>query len=210
MSILLTSICVISVASSSGQEALEAKVAKLVGELGADEVAVREKAAGELQRIGKPALAALGKALESKDPEIRVRAAMLIGKIRTLNVDAQGRTLVERDDKGWNVEYTRDEAGNVTKKAWVNPEDRSDQAVRLYSYNPKHRLTQEVDPAGRMKEILLGEDGEAAQTHRGQGFLEEGDQVRRMAPPRRKESPVTTTEHDDGDRVIRPSTQEKK
>jgi hypothetical protein len=54
------------------------KIQELVGQLGAEEFAVREKATEELRKIGKPAEEALRKAAESDDPEVRSRAKGLL------------------------------------------------------------------------------------------------------------------------------------
>ena len=57
------------------------KVASLVEQLGSVRYADREAAATELERIGRPALAALRSARASSDPEVRTRAGSLAQKI---------------------------------------------------------------------------------------------------------------------------------
>lgn len=164
------------------------RIAELVGQLGSEEVAVREKASGELLKIGKPAVEALRKATESQDVEVKARARILLDKIKVLKVDDQGRVLVERTDGGWNLEYRRDEFGNVIQKTWVNPHDPKETLVRLFSYEIKSgRLVEEVDHAGRKKRIHYGEDGKIERTLVEDGFTTEAEQVSRMLPPSKKE-----------------------
>jgi hypothetical protein len=55
--------------------------AELVARLGAARYAEREASAAALEKLGRPALAALRGAREVKDPEIRTRAAALVVKI---------------------------------------------------------------------------------------------------------------------------------
>ncbi|HLY07679.1 MAG TPA: HEAT repeat domain-containing protein, partial [Planctomycetota bacterium] len=50
----------------------------LIRKLGSEDYATREQATEELQKIGKPARAALQKAAESDDPEVRQRAQSLL------------------------------------------------------------------------------------------------------------------------------------
>ena len=63
------------------KEQYEARIAKLVAQLGDREWAKREAAAARLLEIGRPALPALGKALSSPDPEVATRAEALIDGI---------------------------------------------------------------------------------------------------------------------------------
>jgi hypothetical protein len=62
-------------------EELKAKIAKLVKELGADDWAVRENASKEIVAVGKPALAALKEAANSKDAEVAQRAKDALAQI---------------------------------------------------------------------------------------------------------------------------------
>lgn len=67
----------LSVAAS--QDDASRRIDELLRQLGADEFAVREKAADELKKIGKPAEEALRKAAESsEDPEVRQRARSIL------------------------------------------------------------------------------------------------------------------------------------
>ncbi len=57
---------------------LQQKIDSLITQLGSDRYAARESATAELQKVGKPAIAALQAALESKDPEVRARSQKLL------------------------------------------------------------------------------------------------------------------------------------
>ena len=70
------------------------EVPKLIRQLGAESSSAREKAGRELLRIGEPALPALKKATEDKDPEIATRARRLVEEIQK-----QGRGTPERGKK---------------------------------------------------------------------------------------------------------------
>ncbi|MCE9545603.1 MAG: hypothetical protein K8T25_08810 [Planctomycetia bacterium] len=63
-------------------EALAARIAELIAQLGDPQFVVRERAQSELQRIGPPALDALTTALENDDIEIAMRARFLLGSIK--------------------------------------------------------------------------------------------------------------------------------
>ena len=58
-----------------------ARIAQLIEQMGSAEFEEREKSTVELSRIGLPALPALREALKSNDPEVRRRAADLVGKM---------------------------------------------------------------------------------------------------------------------------------
>ncbi|HOX08585.1 MAG TPA: hypothetical protein PK280_19475 [Planctomycetota bacterium] len=60
---------------------LQARIERLVKDLGADDWGTREKAQKELVSIGRPALAALKAAAGSKDPEIAQRSTAAIAQI---------------------------------------------------------------------------------------------------------------------------------
>src|SRR4051794_5499966 len=53
----------------------------LIARLGASKYAVREEAAVALEKLGPEAVPALREALESRDPEVRTRAGLLLAKI---------------------------------------------------------------------------------------------------------------------------------
>ncbi len=58
-----------------------ASPADLVARLGSTRYADRERATADLERLGREALPALRRAGEARDPEIRQRAALLVGRI---------------------------------------------------------------------------------------------------------------------------------
>ncbi len=70
-------------ASAESHAELEARIAKLIAQLGAEEFAVREKAQRELGRIGVAAFDALHAAQSNEDIEIALRARYLV---RSMNV----------------------------------------------------------------------------------------------------------------------------
>ncbi|MHC5039708.1 MAG: HEAT repeat domain-containing protein [Planctomycetota bacterium] len=57
------------------------QIRKYVSDLGADKWDVRERATEALIRIGPPAIPALKKALETGDPEVRLRAANILDQV---------------------------------------------------------------------------------------------------------------------------------
>jgi len=63
------------------QETLEEKIQTLIEDLGNDSYKIREEATKALEKIGKPALKALQKALKSADLEVSSRAQELLEKI---------------------------------------------------------------------------------------------------------------------------------
>lgn len=58
------------------------RIEALVHQLGAEDSEMREAASDELREIGRPALDALTRAARSADPEVRIRAADLLPRIR--------------------------------------------------------------------------------------------------------------------------------
>jgi YD repeat-containing protein len=176
------------------------RIEELIWQLGSDDVSIREKASQALLKIGKPAEIALRKAAESQDPEVKSRAKTILEKNKVLRVDEQGRVLAERDDKGWNVEYTRDDRGNAIKKAWVNPHDGKVTYVRLYTYEvATGRIVEEVDPGGRKRLSQYDRNGNVEKMLGPEGFLEEADQVAAMPSPSKK-SPGVAAPNDEGDK----------
>jgi hypothetical protein len=67
----------------------------LVAALGSTRYAQRETAAAALERIGRPALAALRAAREARDPEVRARATSLIQKIESAMLTRPTRLKLE-------------------------------------------------------------------------------------------------------------------
>jgi YD repeat-containing protein len=172
------------------QESLkDREIDHLIRDLGSEDVAVRERADRELRKLGKTAQKALEVAAASDDAEVKRRAKAILEWLKVLKVDDQGRVLVERDDKGWNVEYTHDQSGYVIKKEWFNPEDRKESSIRCYVLEAETgRLVQEMDTAGRRKLITYAPDGKVLTTDVAEGFEEEADQIRKMSPPRKPPS----------------------
>jgi hypothetical protein len=64
-----------------GQDQTEQRIQELIRSLEDENKEVRDKAAEDLAKIGKPALTALLKAAESKDPEVKSLAQLAIEKI---------------------------------------------------------------------------------------------------------------------------------
>src|SRR5262245_54326153 len=67
-----------ALAAFSQDDETRKKIQDLVGQLGAEEFAAREKATEELRKIGKAAEPALRKAAASEDPEVRSRVKGLL------------------------------------------------------------------------------------------------------------------------------------
>src|SRR5262249_52827188 len=57
------------------------KIEQLIEQLGSSKFRVRETAAKELLALGKRAIPALRKALQSTDPDVRLRAQLLLNQI---------------------------------------------------------------------------------------------------------------------------------
>ncbi len=70
----------------------------LVLQLGAARFAEREAAAGALLRLGRMALPALGGVRNSRDPEVRVRAALLVQKIEDALLTQPTRVRLDFDN----------------------------------------------------------------------------------------------------------------
>lgn len=85
------------------------RIAELIGELGAASFRVRERATRTLTEVGVPAKAALLKALESPDAEVRYRARLVLSDVLDLDfkqrlddfIDDVGGTR-EHDLPGWH------------------------------------------------------------------------------------------------------------
>ncbi len=60
----------------------KAKIASLIGDLGAEKAAVRDRASKDLEAIGEPAVPALKEAANSDDPEVAWRARTILDHIR--------------------------------------------------------------------------------------------------------------------------------
>lgn len=73
------------------QDELDARISKLVEQLGSDTFKDREAATEELKKIGKPAVPALIKALKSEDLEVRLRAESILKGLRKDSRARDGR-----------------------------------------------------------------------------------------------------------------------
>jgi YD repeat-containing protein len=116
--------------ASSQEEDQARRIETLIRQVGSDDVAEREKATEELRKIGKPAVSALQKAAESKDPEVAVRARALVAELAVLKRDEKGRVIVQLERDGWEVHQRWDEFGNLIEKRWEHPNDRKNHWVR--------------------------------------------------------------------------------
>jgi hypothetical protein len=76
------------------------RIAQLIAQLGDKDWKKRVAATEELQRLGKPALAQLEKALEHPDEEIRARIQFLITQIKGAQSDLTVAELLQRIAKG--------------------------------------------------------------------------------------------------------------
>ncbi len=145
--------------------------------------AVGEKPAGEVDSSGL-----------SKRPKILKR-------------DGQGRVLVEIDVRGWEVQYTRDEAGRVVRKDWVHPRDRNTTWTRCWTYEAgTGRPIEEFDIVGNKKCLCYGMDGKLAETVAPEGFIEEAQQHRLMslqtAATGARQPPAVTFFYDNAGRIV--------
>ncbi len=119
-------------ASAGAAQDDEARITKLIQELGADDYKVREAAEQELKRIGAPAVPALKKALEDKDAERVDRARRILADVEKAKPESKkpapaggvrlsvrsGSTKFELYPDG-KVELTVAEEDKETgKKAW--------------------------------------------------------------------------------------------
>ena len=75
-------------------ETLNKDIAHLIELLNNDDWLTREKATEELMAIGEPAIPALKEAQKSPEPEVRMRANLILKKIEKGDIDQQVRNLV--------------------------------------------------------------------------------------------------------------------
>ena len=119
------------------------EIESLVRELGDEDFQVREKATQEIWELGETALPALRKALASTDPEQRIRARDLIGKIQlhiTPATDPVVIALVERYAKATPAEKTALFAKLRVKHAWR-------QMLKLYASETHAAVRAKLEPA---------------------------------------------------------------
>jgi YD repeat-containing protein len=130
-------------------------------------------------------------------PEYGPDSSGLPRKPRIVKRDERGRTLVEIDVRGWQVEYSRDEAGRVIRKTWTHPRDRNNTWTRCWTYEAgTGRPIEEFDIVGNKKSLRYGEDGKVAESLAPDGFIEEAQQHRLMslqtAESGARKPPITT------------------
>jgi HEAT repeats len=70
-------------APAASEDGQDARIARLIEQLGDRKFRVREDATKQLTAIGKPAVPALRAVLESPDPDIRLRARLILNKIES-------------------------------------------------------------------------------------------------------------------------------
>ena len=137
------------------------------------------------------------------DPDSSLRPASK----KVLNRDDQGRVIVETDERGWKVQYIRDDQGNVIEKRWIDPNNPMNEWVRMYEFE-KGRLIREMDIHGRAKLLTYPEDGSDVLVNRPDDFIEETGQHRFFgAAPVKKAGDVlkiTTFKYDEGGRITQP------
>ncbi len=126
---------------------------------------------------------------------------------KILKRDDQGRVLVEIDVRGWEVQYTRDEAGRVIRKDWIHPRERNNTWVRCWTYEAETgRVIEEIDIVGHKKSLRYGEDGKVAEILVPEGFIEEAQQHRLMslqtAASGARKPPAVTFFYDNAGRVV--------
>ena len=121
---------------------------------------------------------------------------------RILKRDDKGRPLVKRDRHGWEVQYTRDEYGNVVMKSWVNSADPRRYVVRLYWFDAEKRLVAETDIHGRKKLYFDGDGNKLIEAKSPEGFIEEKDQLPHLRK-RRAQPLATKMEYDLKNRLRR-------
>jgi YD repeat-containing protein len=126
---------------------------------------------------------------------------------KILKRDDRGRVLVEIDVRGWEVQYTRDEAGRVVHRTWVHPRNRNHTWVRCWTFEAETgRIIEEFDIVGNKKCFRYGEDGKVAETVAPDGFIEEAQQHRRMnlqtAETGARRPPDVTFFYDNAGRIV--------
>ncbi|MDB5323429.1 MAG: hypothetical protein JWN40_5060 [Phycisphaerales bacterium] len=78
---ILVGVLIAPMAVADAPSARDQEIAALIGQLGDDNPKVRDAASQKLRRFGAGALAALGEARNSADPEVMSRAQTLLGQI---------------------------------------------------------------------------------------------------------------------------------
>ncbi len=139
----------------SSPDALTAKIARLIAELGNDRFEVREKAEKELAETGRPAVPALREAVKHSDLEVRMRAGRALEAIRTtpryLREDLKDKDPVTRREAVERLGLLGDKAKEVVPDLVPLLKD-SDEAVRdaamsaLFAIDPDHKALADAAP----------------------------------------------------------------
>jgi len=130
---------------------LQAKIEELIKQLGDEDWKVREEAQKELIKIGQTALFPLIDVLDSKDPEVRLRAGNILSQLEPELRDDEVTELKQilKEAKG----NTKDILQKLCEKWWIGIEGgtpvnglqltiRSDKkAYKLEPLEPKERIT---------------------------------------------------------------------
>src|SRR5690349_13568242 len=97
------------------QGADDKKIGDFIRDLGADEYAVRERAEGELRKMGDAAIPALREALEDKDPERALRAHRILQGLEKKGADKDRgfRAWMTYRDFGRGITFERHPDGKV-------------------------------------------------------------------------------------------------
>jgi len=126
------------------QEADDAKIGDLIRDLGAEEYSVRDKAERELRSLGAPALQALKKAQDDRDPERALRARRLVDELEKQTEPSKkkagpGRWKSFRDfSRGLTFESRPDGSVELTVREPEDREARSYRAGSLEELKKKH------------------------------------------------------------------------
>jgi hypothetical protein len=105
-----------------GQEAAEPRVARLIRQLGSDRYSDRAAATSELAKHGPGAREQLEAALQSSDPEVRLRAGDLLTQIRALDLWAPSVVDCRMQDAAVSrvVALLADQSGNHIRTSDLN------------------------------------------------------------------------------------------
>ena len=98
----MKTIAAVLLAASFGFAQDDARVAKLIDELGGDDVEARESAETELVKLGRPALPAVRKAIAKADSEVKGRLERVVKAVtepRWMTDLAKAKEVAARDKK---------------------------------------------------------------------------------------------------------------
>ncbi|QDU97081.1 tetratricopeptide repeat protein [Lignipirellula cremea] len=150
------------------QDAIDAKVAALIQQLGADEYATRINANNELEKLGLLAFEALYEAQSNKDLEIRSRARFLVRSILvvwSLDDDSQE---VKRSLQAYGAQPPKDRRGRMDRLASLDNAEGLDALARLARYESDDLLSKQ---AALLAMNLIKPDSDEATLERVRGLL---------------------------------------